>query len=356
MADFSFTTDIFNIIDTVTTNFVSSNLSVITSVVTPVVATGLVISLMLSGLHTMATGDGEPLGELIGRFIRYAIVISIASAGGWYQTDLANTALKTPDEFSKALITQGSSTSSTQMASTIDTVLNTGLKISKEAIDNGGIFSSQEMLNFLLGVVIAAVVLAVCGFGAAFILMAKVLLALTVSFGPIAIFCMLWDGTKAIFDKWIGSVITFGLIIIIYSAIFGLLLTIFKQVIDSANGASSIPVMNVIFSSVLLGIIIYFVMKQIPDLAASWGGGINAQFRRWGRGGGAGSGGGPKSAPAPQPQPKSESKPGEGSPGAGAGAGAGAAAGAGGGAAGAAASAAAQVGSAMQGMAKGSRR
>lgn len=356
MADFKFTTDLFNGIDKITAEFVANNIAVITSVVTPVIAAGLVLAIIVEGMRTLTTGDGEPIGELVGKFVRYAIIISIASAGGWYQKELANVAMKTPDEFSKSLIIKKGSSSSTEMASTIDTVLNSGLAVSKKAFDNGGIWSGEEILNVLLGVVIAGVVLVVCGLGAAFIIMAKVLLSLAVSFGPLAIFLLLWDGTKGIFDKWLGSVITYGLIIVLYAAVFGLLLTIFKQVVDSANGTSNMPVMNAIFTSVLLGIVIYFVMKQIPDMAANWGSGINAQFRRWVRP----NKGDNNKSPGPGPAPTSTAN----NTGAGTGSGAGAAgaagsaaAGAAGGPAGAAAAAAAkEVGAGMQGMAKGSRR
>ncbi|SQC99321.1 TrbL/VirB6 plasmid conjugal transfer protein [Escherichia coli] len=41
---------------------------------------------------------------------------------------------------------------------------------------------------------IATVVLG--GLGAGFVIMAKILLAVTLCFGPIAIFCLLWGATK----------------------------------------------------------------------------------------------------------------------------------------------------------------
>lgn len=353
MANFKLTTDLFNIIDKVTSDFVTNNISVITSVVTPLIAMALIMSIIVEGLRTVLSGNGEPIGELVGKFIRYAIVISIASAGGWYQKDLANVAMKTPDEFSKSLVVKtGQKAEPEKMASTIDTILDAGMKVSKKAFDDGGIWSGAQILNLVLGGVIATVVLFVCGLGAAFILMAKVLLALAVSFGPLAIFLLLWDATKGIFDKWLGHIITYSMIIILYAAIFGLLLTIFRSVIDSTSGANSIPIMNSIFSSVLLGVVIYFVMKQIPDLAASLGSGISAQFKRSSRGGGNNSNNNSNNN-VTNNNTTINNVPGAGTAGGTAGS---AAAGAAGGAAGVAAAAVKEVGSAMQGMAKGSRR
>ncbi len=113
-ATFNGTSQIFTYMDRVVTDFVAANLSVIITAITPVIALGLTISLMMEGLFLMARPGQEPLTSLVERFVKYAVVISIASAGGWYQTSLANVAMKTPDEFASVLIINGSSGSDQQ--------------------------------------------------------------------------------------------------------------------------------------------------------------------------------------------------------------------------------------------------
>lgn len=58
---FSFTTDIFNYMDTVTKEFVASNLGVVISTISPVIGLALICKLTLDGLFTLARPHGEPL-------------------------------------------------------------------------------------------------------------------------------------------------------------------------------------------------------------------------------------------------------------------------------------------------------
>ena len=96
---FSFTTDIFNYMDTVTKEFVASNLGIVISTISPVIGLALICKLTLDGLFTLARPHGEPLSSLIKKFIVWSMIISFASAGGLYQTQLADAAMKIPDEF-----------------------------------------------------------------------------------------------------------------------------------------------------------------------------------------------------------------------------------------------------------------
>ena len=334
MAAYNVTSQIFDYMDTVVAEFVASNLSVIIQTVTPLIGLGLTMSLMIRGLYGMISPGGEPLTDLLQRFVGYAIIISFASAGGWYQTEIANVALKTPDEFSKVLIVNGSDGGQqNKIASTIDTAIDKSLDTAKKAFENAGFTSGAGIASAFLGCMILLTSAFVCGIGAGLILMAKFLLGITVCFGPIFIYCLLFDATRELFTKWIGSVINFSLVTILLSAVFGLMIAFYSKAVAAAAQGDT-PILVPVFTASLLAVVTWFVLKNIPEMASSWGQGITAQFKqgrqRQAGGGGAGSGGA----------------------GAGAGAGGGAAAG---GAAGAASAAASAATSGMKGMARGSR-
>lgn len=348
------TTQIFSYMDEVSKELVASNVATIIAAVTPLVALGLTIVLMVEGTFKLYGGDGEPLTDMLKKFAFWGLILSISSAGGWYQRDLADVALKTPDEFASILIVDGKSGSNVQneVASTIDKALENGLKTAQRAFDNAGVTSGAGLASFLLAAAVLLSTVLVCGIGAALILMAKFMLAIAVCFGPIFIICLMFDSLRELFSKWIGSVINFGLITILLSATFGLLMKFYgKAVAAAADPAADSPILVPIITCGLLTVVTWFVLKKIPDLAASWGSGVSVQFvpgrQRPGKGGGGqGAGGGGKGGAGA----------GAGSGAGAAGAGGGAAAGAGGAAAGAAGAAASAVGSAMQGMARGSRR
>jgi type IV secretion system protein VirB6 len=180
------------------------------------------------------------------------------------------------------------------------------------------------------------------------ILMAKFMLAIAVCFGPIFIMCLMFDSCASCSRSGLARLSTSGLITILLSATFGLLMKFYgKAVAASADPAANSPILVPIITCGLLTVVTWFVLKKIPDLAASWGSGVSVQFvpgrqheqRWWGQGASqrrwrrcrplerraAGAGGGAAAQPVgaaaePLEQPRSA------------------------------------VGSAMQGMARGSRR
>ncbi len=298
MAAYNATSQIFTYMDTVVSQFVATNLSNVVSFAAPMVALGLTMALMIEGLFLMGRPNGEPLSSLVNRFVRYAIIVSIAGTGGWYQTKLASTAMHLPDELASVFVVNGQSGAKAQttIADSIDLAMDNGLTVAKKAFEHAGVFSGPHLANLVLGVTVLFVTAIMCGIGAGLILMSKVMLGITVCFGPIFIFLLLFESTKSLFTRWIGSVINYGLVTVLFSAVFGLLLYFFKAAVGAAavDNPSS-PVMVAIVTCVLVLVITWFVLKEIPHMASSWGQGVSADiFRhmRQNRGSGGGTGGG----------------------------------------------------------------
>ncbi|MDU9042793.1 type IV secretion system protein [Pseudomonas corrugata] len=291
---YNVTSQIFDYMDTVVAEFVASNLSLIIQTVTPLIGLGLTMALMVRGLYGIISPGGEPLSDLLQRFVGFAIIISIASAGGWYQTDLANVALKTPDEFASVLIVNGENGGQQEkIASTIDQAIDKTLDTAKTAFENAGFTSGAGIASAFLGCMVLLTSAFVCGVGAGLILMAKFLLGITVCFGPIFIYCLLFDATKDLFTKWIGSIINFSLVTILLAAVFGLMIKFYAAAIQAAASGDT-PILVPVFTASLLAVVSWFVLKNIPEMAASWGQGISAQFKpgRQRQVGGGGGGGG----------------------------------------------------------------
>jgi len=282
MAGIDLATQIFGYMDDVTRDFVASNVSSIIRTITPIVGLGLTIALMIDGLYTMIKPNGEPLSALMGKFIRWAIIVSIAGAGGWYQQSLANVAIKTPDEFSQVLILH-SGNNPQQVSQVIDQALEKGIEIAREAFDHAGFLSGPGIASaFLAAMAIISTVL-ICGVGMALILMAKFMLAITVCFGPIFIFCLLFESVQNLFTKWIGSIINYSLITVLLTITFGLLMNFYIHAITAAaqpNASTSILVPVVACG--LITVVAILVLKQIPEMAARWGDGVSANIGNWG--------------------------------------------------------------------------
>jgi len=283
MATYNATSQIFTYMDTVVSQFVATNLSNVIGFAAPMVALGLTMALMIEGLFLMGRPNGEPLSSLVNRFVRYAIIIGIASAGGWYQTKLANTAMHIPDELASVFIVNGQSggTSQAIISNSIDQAMDNGLNVAKKAFENAGVLSGPNLANLVLGITVLFVTAVMCGIGAGLILMSKVMLGITVCFGPVFIFLLLFESTKALFTKWLGSVINYGLVTVLFSAVFGLLLYFFKAAVNAAAADNpTSPIMVAIVTCVLLLVITWFVLKEIPHIASSWGQGVSADIFR----------------------------------------------------------------------------
>lgn len=347
----SFTTDLFNYMDQVTQQFVASNLSVIISTVTPLIGLALTGKLIIDGLFTIARPNGAPLNDLIKKFIVWALIISFASAGGWYQNELANVAMKLPDEFAKVLVINGQ-TGGTQdtMGNSIDNAIHDGMQVAREAFDNADIYSGSGLAALVLAVCVILSTVVICGVGAGLVLMSKMMLAITVCFGPIFIFMLLFKSLQGMFNKWLGSIINYGLIVILLSMVFGLMIKFFQKALDAVTAANAdSSLLGPVFACLLIMIVTWLILQRIPELASRWGDGVSAHINElMPNGGGGGSKG-----DTPQ---KGNGNGGQSNGGAGAGNSGGA-----GGAATAATTAAtggtgAAAGAAMQGFAKGSRR
>ncbi|CAO1670503.1 type IV secretion system protein [Salinicola sp. NYA28a] len=287
--DFTFVADLFDILDTVATNYAIENISNTITLIVPIISLGLAVSLLIQGLFIMFTpASGEPLSGLFLRFARYAAILAIAGAGGLYQTDFASTALSLPDQLSSALYMGGTGASSDSMGSVIDSAANKGGILAKEAFDNIG-WSFDSIASLYIGVHILVSTFFLCGIGAAFILMAKLMLAIIVGLGPIFIFALMFDGTKRLFTPWIGALFNYVLLAVLVTAVFSIMNTFYEQVITQALQDENSDKISTVMESGILVIVTTFIMFKMPGLTSSITSGIAATYdgyRSASRGGG----------------------------------------------------------------------
>lgn len=304
MADkFSLFGQIFADFDEVVNQLVVDNIAKISEVATPVIALGLTIALLIFGLQSMLNPNGEPLTDLIKRFIRYGTIISIASVGGLYQTTLANVAMKTPDEVANVLVINSDTShdSDTTFAQQLDDTINSGCDTIKQMWDASSIFTSEGLSYLCLAFFLAVTLIVMMGIAAALILVAKVSLAIVVSLGSIFIYSLLFQSTKRLFDRWISSIISYGLVLVLLSSVFGLVLSYYRSAMKSlasihetassislwdmvtgSNQVTEAAVNNTILSGVIscafISILAVLLMFEVPKIAMQLGGGIAAMF------------------------------------------------------------------------------
>lgn len=193
---FTLVADIFAKVDGAITSMVSANVATIISDVTPLIATCLTIKLMVQGMYSAFNpGAGDSLSSLIKEYLSIALILSFATAGGWYQQELVNVALHLPDDFA-GILSAPNKVGASGVPAIIDSGIEKGIKIVNTAWEAADVFSSSGSAAYAIGGIMMIATVVLGGLGAGFVIMAKILLAVTLCFGPIAIFCLLWGATK----------------------------------------------------------------------------------------------------------------------------------------------------------------
>ncbi|TXC85488.1 type IV secretion system protein [Paraburkholderia azotifigens] len=296
-------TQIFNYMDAVTTQIVAENVSRIIGWAAPIAALGLTIQLTIDGLATLLRPSGEPLSQLVEKFVKYFAIVAIAGAGGLYVTTLASTAMHLPDELGSVLLLNGStaSGSTSAIAGMIDSAMDHSLTVMRTLFDQAGITSERGLVALILGIVVIISTLLICGIGAISILLAKFLLAITVCFGPFFILLLIVPPLVSFFGNWLGSVLNYIFLIAMTAMSFGIFMHFFDNAISAAaNPNPNSGALMAIITAGIITVMAVVLLKSLPDLAARWTNGVSTKLAQHlpqprpsptGNGGGKGSGG-----------------------------------------------------------------
>jgi type IV secretion system protein VirB6 len=253
--------------------------------------------------YMIAFGHSQnSMQELIKRMVVISIILGLALLEGAYQTNII--ALLNGDENTgnvgleqqllslvplNSISVDGTAltmpnTSDDTIYKRLDESFGKGLEKAHRASELASQNRSQNSMGTMLteygcGLVIglATVVAVFCS--GALIILAKLGIAILLAIGPLFIFFLLYPATRRYFDKWLGQLCTYvlGYVLLIIVTVFAL--TIFNYYLDRIE----INEMSTNFTSVplqllVISLIILYVVKQVPQIAASLcsGAGLNS--------------------------------------------------------------------------------
>lgn len=276
---FNAATQIFTYLDDVTKNIVVTNVSNLIGWAAPLAGIGLTIVFMVDGLAALLRPDGDPLSNLFERFFKSYAIVAIAGAGGFYQTQLATAILHIPDELATKLLLHGASgTSDSAVATMIDSAVDHSITTLRVIFDRSGVMTGGGIADLVLAIVLIAATLLICGVGIVSIALAKFLLILTVSFGPVFILMLLIPPLASFFGNWLGSVMNYIVLIAITAMTFCIVMTLYDKAVAAAADAKA-PVIGPILTAGLITVVGVGLLKVLPSLAASWTGGVSTKLR-----------------------------------------------------------------------------
>ncbi len=278
-----------------------------------VFAASIGLYLVIVLLSYMWTGQASqiPVMDLFKRFFFMALVCAFAFNGDNYIAWVKEPVLGIPNDIASFFSSGGEAT-----ASTIDTMMNNNFNT---LFETWGIIGKTRFWNLslmlILEVIVASIVILVLGtayviLAFSYLMVAKVLINVLLIIGPIFIAFSLFGATKEYFMKWVGQLLNYIFLVVIFTAVFTFLNEALMMVIENHDGVKTIGAAGLQDSLVLKLLFMYLlfiaVIMAVPTLASSLTGGVGispfgqvAQLAGAGKGalsklmsGGRGSGGG----------------------------------------------------------------
>lgn len=267
---------LFTKVDTATNVFVSQISAQAIATITPFVTLGLTLGFLAYAVAIIRGAVDMPVMDFLGRSLRIAIITGVALAGGLYQSQIAGALIELPNSLAVALISNP--TEGAGAASIIDVAAGQGFDAASRAFEQSSFFSADGLLYGIFGIIIILATAVVVSIGGAFILLAKVALALLAGLGPIFIVCFLWQPLARFFEMWVGQVLNYVLLVVLFSALFGLMMDIYGGYVSGVKFESGVNVAYSLGGAIILSIAMVLVLLQLPGIAGALAGGAALSY------------------------------------------------------------------------------
>lgn len=266
---------LFAKIDTATSTFVSQMSAQAIATITPFVTLGLTLGFIAYAIAIIRGAIDMPVLDFLARSLRIGIIVSVALAGGLYQSQIADAIVELPNALAVALVSNPAEGSGA--ASIIDVSAGKGFDAAGRAFEQAGFFP-DGLLYGIFGIIIILATAVVVSIGGAFILLAKVALALLAGIGPIFIVTFLWQPLAKFFDMWIGQVLNYVILVVLFAALFGLMMDIYGGYVGDVKFESGVNVAYSLGGAIILSIAMVLVLMQLPGIAGALAGGVGLSY------------------------------------------------------------------------------
>jgi type IV secretion system protein VirB6 len=267
---------LFDTVDGATATFVHDISTRCIAEITPVVTVALTLSFISYGLLIMRGAAGMSATDFLGKSFRIAIIVNIALAGGLYQSNIADLIRTLPNDLATALIVNPSQGATA--ASLIDEAAGVGFDCAGIAFDKAGIFSFEGLTYCVIGVLVSLMTAVLVAVGGAFLLMSKIALSILAGLGPLFIVALIFPVTARFFDLWLGQVINYILLVVLYAAVFGFMMDIYKTYMTSFAFDGVVNISHALGGVCILSFSMLIILRQLPSIASSLSGGVALNF------------------------------------------------------------------------------
>ena len=254
--------DTLTLIDTAIANYAETVFTGFGGPVTTMIQAGGVLGLSLIAANAIFQFTPVRMSNYTTWAVRYVIILSVATS--WSQFEpIYNILTNTPGAIGAALL---GATGAPNLNLALDQMVTEIFNFSDRANEESGWLgiSLTSVVLIVLGALMACVAILVSA-------LAKVGLAMSVSFAPIFIACLMFAATRSLFESWSRFTIGFALIPLVLAGVMGAVVGVGQNLITTAASASTISAaagfIIVIFSAI-------FMMFNIPSMVTGLAGTI----------------------------------------------------------------------------------
>ncbi len=268
--------DTFTNVNGALTTYVSDVASNIIDAITPVTTSLLAVYVMLWGWVMIRGMITEPVTDGINRIVRLSLITGVALSVGRYNDYLSDFLWNTPDVMAGYVASgYSNSTNNTQFLDSLwSQIYDIGDAFWQKASILNGVFQSIGLM--LISILIWASGVAATAYAAYLLILSKIALAILLGIGPIFVLLILFEPTKRFFDVWMGQALNYVFLVILTAAAIKLMLVILQKylVMVTDSGALADPTISQAFPAIIISVISFLVMMQLPSIASALGGGV----------------------------------------------------------------------------------
>jgi type IV secretion system protein VirB6 len=233
----------------------------------------LVLYIALTGALIIRGETNETGAPLLGRILKMSLVVWIITGAGAYQQYVYDFFFTTlPSGLSNALTSSGSI--NVISANSFDQVW---LKAWRAGLEVWRTLRWNDIAEKAVVALFWFVAILSTSFCFAIWLISRVILALYIAIGPLLIPLVLFPATRAVFERWIGSLISCVILQVTTIVLLYIVLAVEQEVVGTVASMGSVDPMvmiQVLFAGIIFFAVSAYVGFQLPSLASSLSGGL----------------------------------------------------------------------------------
>jgi len=224
----------------------------------------------------------EPLMDATKRFLKVFVIMILALKWGEYNTFIVKVFTEIPDDFASAALkglNTSTGTGQGKVVEALDDVFGGLWNIGATYWEKGSIWPWKDgpIVACVIGLLVYILAIFVTAYATFLILLSKIALAVLIGIGPLFIISLLFEATRQYFEKWLGFLVNYALVMVFTVAVTGLLVTVLTQLYNSAYAeAKESGVQLLKFGTIAITCIAgSLLFPQILGIASTLGGGVS---------------------------------------------------------------------------------